>query len=67
MNKNTTKRITNTVLVESTKVKESETTSGNSVKYNKILYVNDTQYSDLKWEDIAGLSLNVMEDVDVTV
>lgn len=29
------------------------------VKYDKILSSNNTQYSNLKWEYIAGLSLNV--------
>jgi len=36
--------------------------SKNLVKYNKIFSVNNIHNSDLKWEDIAGLSLNVSEE-----
>jgi len=36
--------------------------SKNLVKYNKIFSVNNIHHSDLKWEDIAGLSLNVSEE-----
>ena len=32
------------------------------VKYTKIISTNNMQHSNLKWEDIAGLDLNVLEE-----
>ncbi|MFQ5782396.1 MAG: hypothetical protein ACE5GR_05010 [Nitrosopumilus sp.] len=34
----------------------------NPVKSNKMLFKNNSQYSNLKWEDIAGLGWNIIKE-----
>ncbi len=51
-----------TIELEASLSKSKAKSTKNFVKHTKILSANNTQYSNLKWEDIAGLSLNVLED-----
>lgn len=43
---------------------KTKISSKNLVKYNKIFSANNIHHSNLKWEDIAGLDLNIIgEDI----
>jgi len=39
---------------------KTKISSKNYVKHTKIISTNNMQHSNLKWEDIAGLDLNVL-------
>ena len=41
---------------------KTKISSKSYVKYTKIFSANNIHHSNLKWEDIAGLSLNVLEE-----